>query len=83
MTTTPAVDGQRTPEHLGIATGEAILRANVFKDVVAGIRDIVRGRSAAYERELKRARNIALGKMEAEATTRGADAVIAVDLDSR
>jgi uncharacterized protein YbjQ (UPF0145 family) len=81
VTTTPAVDGRRTTEHLGIVTGEAILGANVFKDVFAGIRDIVGGRSAAYERESKRARDIALGEMEAEATTRGADAVIAVDLD--
>jgi Putative heavy-metal-binding len=63
-------------------TGEAILGANVFKDVFAGIRDIVGGRSAAYERELKRARDIALGEMEAEATTRGLHVVVVPPADA-
>jgi uncharacterized protein YbjQ (UPF0145 family) len=81
VTTTPSVDGRATTEYLGIVTGEAILGANVFKDVFAGIRDIVGGRAAAYERELKRARDIAFSEMEAEATSRGGDAVVAVDLD--
>lgn len=81
VTTTNVIEGRATTEHLGIVTGEAILGANVFKDVFAGIRDIVGGRSAAYERELKRARDIALSEMEEEATARGADAILAVDLD--
>ena len=81
VTTTPTVESRTATEHLGIVTGEAILGANVFKDVFAGIRDIVGGRSAAYERELKRARDIALGEMQEEAVGRGADAIVAVDLD--
>ena len=60
VTTTPNVEGKRITKYLGIVTGEAILGANVFKDVFAGIRDIVGGRSATYERELKRARDLAI-----------------------
>ncbi len=64
-----------------MVSGEAILGANVFKDVFAGIRDIVGGRSGAYEEELRRAKEIALEDLEAAAAALGANAVIGVDLD--
>jgi uncharacterized protein YbjQ (UPF0145 family) len=80
-TTTPTIEGKQIAEYLGIVTGEAILGANVFKDLFAGIRDIVGGRSATYEKELARARQIALDEMEATAAQRGANAVVGVDLD--
>ena len=66
-TTTNAVEGRPVQEYLGIVTGEAILGANVFKDFFAGIRDIVGGRSGAYEQELRRARDIALAEMTQQA----------------
>ena len=80
-TTTPTVDGRAISEYLGVVTGEAILGANVFRDLFAGIRDIVGGRAGAYEEELRKAREIALQEMEAEATSRGADAIVGIDLD--
>lgn len=80
-TTTPTIEGQRITQYLGIVTGEAILGANILKDLFAGIRDIVGGRSGTYERELEQARKIALQEMEAEAAQRGANAVVGVDLD--
>lgn len=81
VTTTPTVEGKRITRYFGIVTGEAILGANVFKDVFAGIRDIVGGRSGTYERELKRARDMALAELEAQAQQIGANAVVGVDLD--
>lgn len=81
QTTTPAVDNRAVTEYLGIVTGEAILGANIVRDLFAGVRDIVGGRSGAYEEELRKARDIALQEMEAEAQARGADAVIGIDLD--
>ncbi len=80
-TTTPSVDGQAVTEYLGVVTGEAILGANVFRDLFAGIRDIVGGRSGAYEESLRRAREEALREMAVEAKERGADAIVGVDLD--
>jgi uncharacterized protein YbjQ (UPF0145 family) len=79
--TTPGIEGRRITKYLGIVSGEAILGANVFKDFFAGIRDIVGGRSATYERELRRAKDLALGEMADEARALGANAVVAVDLD--
>ena len=81
QTTTPGVDGRAISEYLGVVTGEAILGANIVKDLFAGIRDIVGGRSGAYEEELRRAREIAMEELAAEATARGADAVVGIDLD--
>lgn len=81
VTTTPVVPERRTIRTLGIVSGEAILGANIFKDFFAGIRDIVGGRSGAYEQELRRAKEIALQEMENEAEALGANAVVAVDLD--
>ena len=81
ITTTPQVDGAEIAEYFGIVTGEAILGANIFKDFFAGIRDIVGGRSAAYEEELRRARDTALDEMVMDAEGRGANGVVGVDLD--
>jgi uncharacterized protein YbjQ (UPF0145 family) len=81
ITTTPTIDGAEISEYYGIVTGEAILGANIFKDLFAGIRDIVGGRSAAYEKELQEARSLALEEMTAEAESLGADAIVGVDLD--
>ena len=81
VTTTPNIEGKRISKYFGIVTGEAILGANVFKDVFAGIRDIVGGRSATYEKELQRARDMALAEIESKAQALGANAVIGVDLD--
>ena len=81
ITTTPTVEGRSIAEYRGIVTGEAILGANIFKDLFAGIRDIVGGRSGAYEEELRRARLIALEELTVAAQQAGADAVVGVDLD--
>ena len=81
VTTTPSIEGQRITQYHGVVTGEAILGANIFKDFFAGIRDIVGGRSATYERELRRARDIAIEEMTANAESLGANAVIGVDVD--
>ena len=81
VTTTPTLEGRSITEYRGLVTGEAILGANLFKDLFAGIRDIVGGRSGAYEQELARARHIAVEEMTAAAQALGADAVVGVDLD--
>jgi uncharacterized protein YbjQ (UPF0145 family) len=81
VVTTPTLEGRRITRYLGLVSGEAILGANIFKDLFAGIRDIVGGRSAAYEQELRKAKNIALEEMEAEATQLGGNAIVGVDLD--
>ena len=81
ITTTTSIEGRPVREYVGIVTGEAILGANIFKDLFAGIRDIVGGRSGAYEEELRKARAIALEDLAAAASQLGADAVIGVDLD--
>ncbi len=81
VTTTPGVEGKRISKYCGIVTGEAILGANVFKDLFAGIRDIVGGRSATYEAELQRARDIALRELQERAQALGANAVVGIDLD--
>ena len=81
VTTTPALEGKQISRYLGVVTGDAILGANIFRDLFAGIRDIVGGRSAAYERELRRARDIAMDEMCAAAVDLGANAVVGVDID--
>jgi uncharacterized protein YbjQ (UPF0145 family) len=81
VVTTPTVAGKEIVEVLGIVSGEAILGANIFKDLFAGIRDIVGGRSAAYERELRKAKEIAIQEMENECASLGGNAVVGVDLD--
>ncbi len=81
MSTTNNLDGREVQRYLGIVSGEAILGANIFKDFFAGIRDIVGGRSAAYEKELQEARRIAFGEMEEKASRVGANAIIGIDID--
>jgi uncharacterized protein YbjQ (UPF0145 family) len=81
LTTTPSIEGKPVVKYLGVVTGEAILGANLFKDMFAGIRDIVGGRSGAYEEELGRAREIARQEMVAKAQQLGANAVIGIDID--
>ncbi len=81
ITTTSDVQGRRIVQYHGLVTGEAILGANVVRDFFASVRDVVGGRSGAYEKVLKSARDSALDEMVAEAKARGADAVVGVDLD--
>ncbi|UCG99169.1 MAG: heavy metal-binding domain-containing protein [Burkholderiales bacterium] len=81
VTTTPSVEGKRITRYCGVVAGEAILGANLFKDLFAGIRDLVGGRSATYERELQRARDIAVQELQQRAQELGANAVVGVDLD--
>ena len=81
LTTTPSIEGKRITKYCGIVTGEAILGANIFKDLFAGIRDIVGGRSATYEGELRSARDIALAEIKHAAVELGANAVVGVDID--
>ena len=81
LSTTPQLEGKPIKEYRGIVTGEAIVGANIFKDFFAGIRDIVGGRSAAYEQELQKAREIAFQEIEAAAQKVGANAVVGVDID--
>lgn len=81
VTTTPSVEGMSIAEYKGIVTGEAILGANVFRDIFAGITDIIGGRSRAYEEELAKARTTALSEMQDRAREAGANAVVGVDLD--
>ena len=81
VVTTDTVEGRPVKKHLGIVTGEAILGANIFRDFFAGIRDIVGGRSAAYEEELRKAKDIAIAEMRQQAAELGANAVVGVDLD--
>jgi len=81
VSTTPNIEGKRIVKYLGLVSGEAVMGANIFKDVFAGIRDIIGGRSAAYEKELKKAKEIAIKEMVEQATELGANAVVSVDLD--
>ena len=81
VTTTTSVEGRPVQQYLGVVTGEVIVGANIFKDLFAGIRDIVGGRAGSYEKTLRSARNTAFEELEAEAAQLGADAVIGVDID--
>jgi uncharacterized protein YbjQ (UPF0145 family) len=81
VTTTNTIDGRTISDYLGVVAGEAILGANIMKDLFAGFRDIVGGRSTAYEEELKKARDIAMREMQEEAASLGANAVVGVDID--
>lgn len=81
VTTTNTAEGKPVQEYMGVVSGEAILGANIFRDFFAGIRDIVGGRSGSYEEVLRRGRDEAIREMMDEAKTRGANAVIGVDLD--
>ncbi len=81
VTTTPNVEGKPIRDYLGIVAGEAVMGANIVKDLFATVTDIVGGRSGAYENELIKARQIALTEMEQEAMKLGASAVVGVDID--
>ncbi|MCB1801431.1 MAG: heavy metal-binding domain-containing protein [Gammaproteobacteria bacterium] len=81
MTTTSSIEGRKITQYHGIVTGEAILGANLFRDLFAGIRDIVGGRSGAYEKELRKAREIAFQEIETAAQGLGANAVVGIDID--
>ena len=81
LTTTPSIEGKRITRYCGVVAGEAILGANLFKDLFAGIRDLVGGRSASYERELQRAREMAMDELKQRALELGANAVVGIDLD--
>jgi uncharacterized protein YbjQ (UPF0145 family) len=81
ITTTPNIEGKPIREYLGVVTGEAVLGANLFRDLFAGIRDIVGGRSGSYEKELKKAREIAFEAIQTQASALGANAVVGVDID--
>jgi uncharacterized protein YbjQ (UPF0145 family) len=81
VTTTSTLEGRRISRYLGVVTGEAILGANIFRDFFAGIRDIVGGRSGAYEKVLRDAKETAMREMMQDAKRLGGNAVIGVDLD--
>lgn len=81
VTTTPSIEGKSISGYHGVVVGEAILGANVVRDLFAGITDILGGRSGAYEEELAKARTIALQELEDRAKDAGANAVVGVDLD--
>jgi uncharacterized protein YbjQ (UPF0145 family) len=81
IVTTPSLEGRRITRYVGLVSGEAILGANIFRDLFAGIRDIVGGRSAAYEQELRKAKTLALDEMQDEAQRLGGNAIVGVDLD--
>ncbi len=81
VTTTNVVEGRKVTQYFGLVSGEAIMGANIFKDIFAGIRDIVGGRSASYEKELRKAKDIAIAELIENAKAMGANAVIGVDLD--
>ncbi|WP_231458548.1 MULTISPECIES: heavy metal-binding domain-containing protein [unclassified Pedobacter] len=81
VTTTPSVEGKRIVKYIGLVTGETIIGANIFKDMFAGIRDIVGGRSSSYERVLREGKDIAVNEMQQYAAAMGANAIVGVDLD--
>ncbi len=81
LSTTPNLEGYKIEKYLGVVTGETIIGANVFKDFFASVRDIVGGRSGAYERVLAEGKDTALNEMEERATQEGANAIVGIDLD--
>jgi uncharacterized protein YbjQ (UPF0145 family) len=81
LSTTSVLDGRPVSRYLGVVTGEAIIGANIFRDVFAAVRDVVGGRSATYEKALNEAREVAMGEMQKRAEALGANAVIGIDVD--
>ena len=81
LSTTPTIQGKEITDYKGIITGEAIIGANLFRDIFASITDIVGGRSSAYEEVLKKAKNDALAELTSNAHAMGANAVVGIDLD--
>jgi uncharacterized protein YbjQ (UPF0145 family) len=80
-TTTPSIEGKPVQQYLGIVSSEAIIGANVFKDILANLRDIGGGRSATYEKVIDEARTIAMDELVQKAESLGANAIIGIDLD--
>ena len=81
LTTTPTLEGRQIAAYLGIASGEAVIGANIFRDLFAAVRDVVGGRSGAYERAFEEARSAAFSELERAATDMGADAVVGITID--
>ncbi|HZA66287.1 MAG TPA: heavy metal-binding domain-containing protein [Geminicoccaceae bacterium] len=81
VSTTASIEGRTIAGYLGVVSGDAVMGTNMFRDLFAGLRDIVGGRSGAYEKELKRAKRLAIEEMVEEAEELGADAIVGVDLD--
>lgn len=81
VTSTAVIEGRPVQEYVGIVTGEAVIGANIFRDLFAGVRDVIGGRSGSYEQVFREAREAALKEMTDEARAKGADAVIGVDID--
>lgn len=81
MSTTSVIEGRPVTKYLGVVTGEAIIGANIFRDLFATVRDVVGGRSATYERGLAEAREVAMREMKERAQELGANGVIGIDLD--
>jgi uncharacterized protein YbjQ (UPF0145 family) len=81
VSTTDGIEGRKIAQYLGLVSGDAVMGTNMFRDMFAGLRDIVGGRSGAYEKELKRAKQLAVEEMVEEARELGADAIVGVDLD--
>jgi uncharacterized protein YbjQ (UPF0145 family) len=81
ITTTPSIEGKKIVRYIDIVGGDAIMGTNIFRDIFAGVRDIVGGRSATYERAVMEAKELALKEMQEEAENLGANAVVGVDLD--
>jgi len=81
LITTPTIEGKPISDYKGVVVGEAILGANIFRDMFAGIRDIVGGRSGAYEKEMAKARTIAFAEMQTRASELGANAIVGIDID--
>lgn len=79
--TTPILEGRRITQYHGVVTGQAILGANLFRDLFASIRDIIGGRSAAYEKELQKALDLAFAELEERAHQLGANAIVGIDID--
>lgn len=80
-TTTPTVEGRAIEDYLGVVVGEAILGANIFKDIFGSITDIIGGRSGSYEREMGKARQLAFEEIEAQTRALGGNAIVGIDLD--
>jgi uncharacterized protein YbjQ (UPF0145 family) len=81
LSTTNTIEGRKAVKYLGLVSGDAIRGANIFRDFFASVRDIVGGRSAAYEKELRKAKNIALDEMQEQARNLGANAIVGIDID--
>ncbi|NMG65470.1 heavy metal-binding domain-containing protein [Azoarcus indigens] len=81
LSTTPTLEGQPIRQYLGVVTGEAIIGANILKDMFASIRNVVGGRAGAYERSLADARKVAMEEMEEQAQRLGANAIVGIDID--